>query len=106
MTSSLHLDGRPDVSLRAAVRLANRGLREAADRLVAQHSHLPPGSVLRCFSASVRTLLLAGRPFPEVVTEAERLTWHKLERRPLLDRNRRADLCAGELAVPRPRRSR
>ena len=108
MTTSLLIDGRlrSADSLRAAVRTANQDLRQAADRLVEQHTDLPPGSVLRCFSTSVRTLLLAGRPFPEVVTEAERLTRQKLEHRSLHDWHRRAALGAGEPRVPRPRRPR
>ena len=44
-----------------SARLTNQSLREAADRLVEERPDLPPGSVLRCFSKSVRAALLARR---------------------------------------------
>ena len=37
-----------------SARLTNQSLREAADRLVEERPDLPPGSVLRCLSKSVR----------------------------------------------------
>ena len=74
------------------VRSTNDALRDAAERLVAERKDLPPGAVLRCFSRSVRTALLLGHPFPEVVAVAEDLTQGELA------------LRAEGLRVPRPRR--
>jgi hypothetical protein len=83
---------------------ANRAIREAADRLVAERGDLPPGSVLRCFSKSVRTALLRGYAVPEVAAVAERLTRQELALRPVGEhRHRRAGRWAMDLRVPRPR---
>lgn len=84
-----------------AVRQTNQALREAATRLVEERDDLPPGSVLRCFSASVRAALLAGCPPTQVAAEAERLARERLEERPA--RRHRPRLHLVEPRVPRPR---
>lgn len=82
----------------------SRALREAADRLVAERSDLPPGSVLRSFSKSVRTALLRGCPFPEVAAVAELLAQQDLAQRPGSDDRRwRTTQRTRDLRVPRPR---
>jgi hypothetical protein len=65
-----------------SARLTNQSLREAADRLVEERPDLPPGSVLRCFSKSVRAALLARCLPGDVVAEAERITRELLTQRP------------------------
>lgn len=76
-----------------SARLTNESLREAADRLVEERPDLAPGSVLRCFSRSVRAALLARCSPSEVVAEAERITREVLAQRlgaPRIPQQRRA----------------
>ena len=88
----------------SAARSTNEALRDAADRLVAERSDLPPGSVLRSFSKSVRRALLRGCPFHEVAAVAERLTQQELALRLNAEERRwRAAPLAGDPRVPRPR---
>jgi hypothetical protein len=73
--------------------LTNQSLRDAADRLVEERPDLAPGSVLRCFSRSVRAALRAGCQPAAVVAEAERITREVLAQRvpgPRIPRQRRA----------------
>ena len=88
--------------------LTNEDLREAADRLVLDRCDVPAGSVLRTWSRSVRTALLAGFLSSAVVAEAERRTRELLAERPVAGGRRRLRDWAGVRApeVPRPRRAR
>jgi hypothetical protein len=73
--------------------LTNQSLRDAADRLLEERPDLAPGSVLRCFSRSVRAALLSGCQPAAVVAEAERITREVLAQRvpgPRVPRQRRA----------------
>lgn len=87
--------------------LTNQDLREAADRLVHDRRDVPPGSVLRSFSRSVRAALLDGFLTSEVVAEAERRTKDLLAQRPASGGRVPLRAWAGVRApeVPRPRRS-
>jgi len=87
--------------------LTNQDLREAADRLVHDRRDVPPGSVLRTFSRSVRAALLDGFLTSEVVAEAERRTRDLLAERPAGGRvPLRAWAGVRGPEVPRPRRPR
>lgn len=87
-----------------APRLTNQALREAAERLVGERPDLAPGSVLRCFSLSVRTALLRGCPPSQVADEAERVTRALLARRLSGRRHHRSGSRRGVMLVPQPRR--
>jgi hypothetical protein len=79
--------------MRESASLTNQSLRDAADRLVHERPDLAPGSVLRCFSRSVRAALLAKCHPADVVAEAERITREVLAQRlpgPRVPRPRRA----------------
>jgi hypothetical protein len=83
------------------VRSINHALRDAAGRLVAERSDLPPGAVLRSFYESVRTVLLRGYELAEVPAAAERLARQELDLCPLGGQlHRRAE----PPRVPRARR--
>lgn len=60
----------------------HRALRETAARLMAQWDDLPAGSVLRCYSRAVRTVVRAGCAPERVPREAERVAhgWLDLRR--------------------------
>lgn len=91
----------------ADAHLTNRELREAADRLVGDRRDVPPGSVLRTFSRSVRSALLDGVSTAEVVAEAERRTRELLAQRPAGGRPHLRDWAGvGAPDVPAPRRAR
>ena len=96
------------VDLTWTPRLTNQDLRDAADRLLGDRCDVPPGSVLRTFSRSVRAALLDGFLTSEVVAEAERRTRELLAERPVAGGRRRLRDWAGVRApeVPRPRRAR
>lgn len=87
-------------------RVTNHELREAAARLVDEHPDLPPGSVLRCFSRSVRIALLTGYPAAQVVVEAERLARDLLSQRcPASDGGHQYGIRTTAPRVPQPRRA-
>jgi hypothetical protein len=95
---------RPEPSASQVARSTNQALREAADRLVGEWRHVPPGSVLRTFSSSVRTALLEGHAFPELTAVAELRTRQALALRSLDDRrSRRTAARPRNERVPRPR---
>lgn len=88
------------------LRVTNQSLREAADRLVDERPDLPPGSVLRCFSRSVRAALLSGCPATRVAGEAERLTREMLAQRPgPVVRRHQPEGRRSLTRVPQPRRA-
>ena len=88
--------------------LTNQDLREAADRLVLDRCDVPAGSVLRTFSRSVRTALLAGFLPWVVVGAAERRPRALLAQRRAAGGRPRLRAWAGVRApeVPQPRRAR
>ena len=86
--------------------MTSQSLQVAAARLVAERRDLAPGSVLRCFSRSVRIALLRGCPPAQVAPEAERLTRELLARRPQGGvRQLRTRQRATGARVPAPRRA-
>ena len=84
------------------VRSVNRALRDAAARLVAERSDLPPGAVLRSFYESVRTVLLRGHGLSEVAAAAELLARQELDKCP---RGGQLHRRAEPPRAPRPRRA-
>ena len=93
------------VDLTWTPRLTNQDLRDAADRLLGDRCDVPPGSVLRTFSRSVRAALLDGFLTSEVVAEAERRTRDLLAERPGADGRPHLRAWAG-VPAPEVRRQR
>lgn len=83
-------------------------LRETGERMVTEWDDLPAGSVLRCYSRAVRTVVRAGCPPARVPAEAERIAraWLDLRRAPgasVLDAVPETTPDVAPPPVPRPR---
>jgi hypothetical protein len=75
-----------------SVRLSDAQLREVADRLAAEFSDVPGGSVLRCLARAVHRARLDGLPDDQIPSAGERIA-----RQLLILRHR-------PMVVPYPRR--
>ncbi len=79
-------------------------LLNAAEALAAEFSHLPAGTVIRCFARAVREARAAGVPPSILAKEAEQLARVLLELRQFRGYSR-AGTRAGTTSVPRRRRA-
>jgi hypothetical protein len=85
--------------------LTQSALVDAAARLVADHSDLPAGSVLRCFARAVALARRTGVPAADLPARAETLAAEMLaaRRRPARPGSTRARRVIGALAWPEQR---